>query len=88
MDFHNITFDVDDNVLELGLTVAAFVMRGLDNKPSTPEFDRYLEQETQRVLQHLSIEDIKRILCCWAFANCTNGPDAPIARISLLPRTF
>ncbi len=60
MDFHNITFDVDDNVLELGLTVAAFVMRGLDNKPSTPEFDRYLEQETQRVLQHLSIEDIKK----------------------------
>ena len=59
MDSRNITFDVSNNVLELGLTVACFVMGGLENTESTPSFDLYLEQQTNLILQNLSRENIK-----------------------------
>jgi DNA/RNA-binding domain of Phe-tRNA-synthetase-like protein len=55
-----ITFDVDDEVLALGLTVAAIVVQGIDNQKSTPEFDAFFERETRQVLQDLSLENIKR----------------------------
>ncbi len=59
MDSRNITFDVADDVLALGLTVACFVMEGLENKESSPSFDMYLEQETNLILQNLSRENLK-----------------------------
>ncbi|NPV92791.1 MAG: tRNA ligase [Firmicutes bacterium] len=55
----SITFDVDDDVLALGLTVACFVMEGVDNRESLPEFELYQEQVVKTVLRDLSSENIK-----------------------------
>ncbi len=59
MDSHNITFDISDEAKKLGLKVACFIMEGVENKEHQPAFDLYLEQETNRVLQHLSRENLK-----------------------------
>jgi DNA/RNA-binding domain of Phe-tRNA-synthetase-like protein len=59
MDSFNITFDVTDDVLALGLTAACFVMDGIENRESSPDFDLYMKQEINHILKNLSRESIK-----------------------------
>lgn len=59
MDFHNLTFDVSDDVLNLGLKVACLVMEGVQNTEHQPNFDVYLEQQTNQILEEITREDLK-----------------------------
>lgn len=59
MDNFNTKFYAADDVLALGLNVACFIMEGIENRESTPEFESYLEQETNQLLKDLSSEKIK-----------------------------
>ncbi len=59
MNSFNTRFFVADDVLALGLNVACFIVEGINNKESTPEFESYLEQETNGLLRDLTSEKIK-----------------------------
>lgn len=59
MDFPNLTFDVSDDVLNLGLKVACLLMEGVQNTEHKPTFDSYLQRETSQILQAITRENLK-----------------------------
>lgn len=59
MAFDNFSFDVSDEVLAIGLLGSYFVMDGLTNKDSDPEFEQLKEQIVKEILANLSAQSIK-----------------------------